>query len=54
MNKIWVGISLICLAYGIITGRTNDIANAVLSLPEDALSLNGIVGRFPLVGTYPL
>ena len=39
MNKIWVGISLICLAYGIITGRTNDIANVILSLPEDALSL---------------
>lgn len=39
MNKIWVSISLLCLIYGLITGRFVDMATTILSLPEEALSL---------------
>ena len=39
MNKIWISISLICLVYGLFTGRFVDMANSILSLPDEALSL---------------
>ena len=39
MNKIWLGISITCLIYGLITGRFDELANSILLLPEDALSL---------------
>lgn len=39
MNAIWIGITLICLFYGLITGRFQTMASAILSLPEEALSL---------------
>ena len=39
MNKIWISISLICLLYGLCTGRFEDMATSILSLPDEALSL---------------
>lgn len=39
MNKIWVIISLFCLGYGLLTGRFLDMAEAILSLPEEGLAL---------------
>lgn len=39
MNKLWTIIILISLTYGICLGRFEDIANAILSVPEDGLSL---------------
>ena len=39
MNKIWVILSLICIVYGLFTGRYEELANAILALPEEALSL---------------
>ena len=39
MNKIWIGISLTCLIYGLITGRYVELANSILSLPNEALDL---------------
>lgn len=39
MNKIWVSISLLCLIYGLCTGRFETMATTILSLPEEALSL---------------
>lgn len=39
MNKIWISISIICLVYGLLTGRFSDMANCILSLPEEALNL---------------
>lgn len=39
MSRIWVFISLMSLGYGIITGRVNDISNALLAVPEKAFSL---------------
>ena len=39
MNKIWVIISLFCLGYGLLTGRFTEMANSILSLPEEGLGL---------------
>ena len=39
MNKIWVALSLICILYGLFTGRYEDLSNAILSLPEEAMTL---------------
>ena len=39
MNKIWVALSLICIIYGLFTGRYEELANALLALPEVALFL---------------
>ena len=39
MNKIWVILSLICIVYGLFTGRYEELANAILALPEEAISL---------------
>lgn len=39
MNKIWVSISLLCLFYGLFTGRFQEISNAILALPEEGLKL---------------
>lgn len=39
MNKIWIGISLIALCYGLLTGRFIDMAQNILSLPEQGLKL---------------
>ena len=40
MNKIWISITIICLLYGLLTGRYEDIASTILSLPEEALNLS--------------
>lgn len=39
MNKIFLGIILISLLYGLLTFRYQEMANAILSLPMDCLSL---------------
>lgn len=39
MNGIWVIICLFCLVYGLITNRGQEMASAILSLPEEAFSL---------------
>lgn len=39
MNKIWIGIILLCIFYGLATGRYEALANCVLALPEEALTL---------------
>ena len=39
MNKIFIGIILLSLGYGLISGRYQEMANAILALPQDALSL---------------
>lgn len=39
MNIIWISIIIICLFYGLITGRFENLANAILSLPQEALTL---------------
>ena len=40
MNKIWISITIICLLYGLLTGRYEDVASTILSLPEEALNLS--------------
>lgn len=39
MNKIFVGIISLSILYGILTGRYQEMATAVLALPLDCLSL---------------
>lgn len=39
MNKIWLGIIIISIAYGFITGRYSEISSAILALPLEGLSL---------------
>lgn len=39
MNKIFIGIICLSIIYGLITGRFEVMANEILSLPEEALSL---------------
>ena len=39
MNKIFVGIISLSILYGILTGRYQEMATAVLALPQDCLSL---------------
>ena len=40
MNIIWISITLLCLIYGLLTGRYEALANSILSLPEEALELS--------------
>ncbi len=39
MNKIWIALSLLCLLYGLVTGRFEVMATSILSLPEEGLDL---------------
>ncbi len=39
MNKIFIGLIVICLSYGLITGRYEEMASAILSLPDEGLKL---------------
>ena len=39
MNKIFIGIILFSLIYGLLTGRFQEMANVILALPEEVLSL---------------
>ena len=39
MNKIFIGLIIICLGYGLITGRYEELASSILSLPDEALKL---------------
>ena len=37
MNKIFIGIAVLSLIYGLITGRFIDMANVILSIPVRVL-----------------
>ena len=39
MNKIWVILALVCIIYGLFTGRYEELSTAILSLPEEAMTL---------------
>ncbi len=39
MNGIWLGISLISLIYGLVTGRIEVLASAILDIPQKGLEL---------------
>ena len=39
MNKIWIWIIVICIFYGIFTGRFDLMANSILALPSESLEL---------------
>ena len=39
MNKIWVILALVCIIYGLFSGRYEELSNAILSLPEEAMTL---------------
>lgn len=39
MNKIWLIIICFSLTYGIITGRGEELSNAILNIPKEAFSL---------------
>lgn len=39
MNKIWIGIIVICIVYGLLTGRFESMTSGILTLPDDALGL---------------
>ena len=39
MNKIWIWIIVICIFYGLFTGRFDLMANSILALPNEALEL---------------
>ena len=39
MNKIFIGIILFSLIYGLLTGRFQEMASVILALPEEVLSL---------------
>lgn len=39
MNKIWLGIIVISLIYGLTTGRFEEISSCILALPMEGLSL---------------
>lgn len=39
MNKIFIGIAILSLIYGLITGRFMDMANVILSIPEEGLKI---------------
>ena len=39
MNKIFIGILVITLSYGLVTGRYEEMASSILSLPEEGLNL---------------
>ena len=37
MNKLWVGIILFSLTYGLITGRYEELATTILAIPSNGL-----------------
>lgn len=39
MNKIWIGIIIVSLIYGLTTGRLEDISSCILALPMEGLNL---------------
>ena len=39
MNKIFVGIIIITLVYGLSTGKYEEMANSILALPDEGLKL---------------
>ena len=39
MNKLWGGIILFSLIYGIISGRGEKLANIILEVPKETLEL---------------
>lgn len=39
MNKLWIGIIIISLFYGLLTGRYEEISSCILSLPMNGLKL---------------
>ena len=39
MNKIWLSIFFISIIYGSFTGRVQEIANAILNVPKETISL---------------
>ena len=39
MNKIFIGIIFLTISYGLITGRYEEMANAILALPDEGLKL---------------
>jgi spore maturation protein A len=40
MNKLWGGIILFSLIYGIISGRGEELANIILEVPKETLELS--------------
>ena len=40
MNKLWGGIILFSLVYGLISGRGNALAEAILEIPKETLELS--------------
>ena len=40
MNKLWGGIILFSLIYGIVTGRGEELANIILEVPKETLELS--------------
>ena len=39
MNKIFIGIIILCIGYGLLTGRYEEMATSILALPDEALKL---------------
>lgn len=39
MNKIWIVLIVVCVFYGLVTGRFDAMSNSILSLPNEALEL---------------
>lgn len=39
MNRIWIGIIALCLGYGVITGRIEQLSSAILALPIKGFDL---------------
>lgn len=39
MNKIWISIILLCVVYGLVTGRFETMTSGILALPEEGLGL---------------
>ena len=39
MNRVWIGIIILSLVYGISTGRVEAISNAILALPMKGFTL---------------
>ncbi len=40
MNKLWGGIILFSLFYGLVSGRGNNLAEVVLKIPQETLTLS--------------
>lgn len=39
MNKIWVVLIIVCIFYGLVTGRFDAMSSSILALPQDGLEL---------------